>query len=52
MSEQPPRLVVTRRAAADIRRIYRYTFAEWGEEQADSYAGHIWNSIQMLLENP
>jgi len=52
MPEQSPQLVVTRRASTDIRKVYRYSFAEWGEERAESYAAQLWDSIHVQFANP
>ncbi len=43
---------LTNAAKRNLEDIWLYTFAEWGEAQADKYLGHIQACLQQLLENP
>ena len=39
-------------ARNDIKKIWRYTYNNWGEKQADSYAYAIGEAINVMPENP
>ena len=39
-------------ARNDIKKIWRYTYNNWGEKQADSYAYAIGEVINVMPENP
>ena len=39
-------------ARNDIKKIWRYTYNNWGEKQADSYANAIGLTINAMPENP
>jgi toxin ParE1/3/4 len=39
-------LVISERAEADLREIWRYSFKEWGEEQADRYLDELDQGLQ------
>lgn len=40
------------RAREDLKGIWRYSFTEWGEEQADKYLAEIVAGIVLLKEHP
>ena len=50
----PPRarLVITRRASADIRRIFFYTLEHWNREQAEKYEDRVRQAMDLLMDNP
>ena len=48
----PRRLIVSRRAGADIRSILRYSFREWGAERRERYRAQIDRTIDELLAFP
>jgi len=39
-------------ARNDIKMIWRYTFKQWGEKQADFYTTELGYSIEALVDNP
>ena len=39
-------------AKEDLRRIYRYGFKNWGEEQADKYYFSFFECFDLIAENP
>jgi toxin ParE1/3/4 len=39
-------------AVADLNEIYGYTFARWGEEQAERYLALLWDAMESLPDNP
>lgn len=47
-----PEILHTPRAREDLIDIWRYTFDEWGERQADKYLDEIESKILQLQENP
>lgn len=46
------RLVFRAEAAAELRRIARYTKREWGQDQAQRYAAQLRQRIRSLREFP
>jgi toxin ParE1/3/4 len=52
MSAPEFRLVLSRRASADIRTIQRYTARHWGPDQARVYDEAIVRALTMLQEHP
>jgi toxin ParE1/3/4 len=46
------KLVVSRRALADIGKVWQYSFEFWGRNQADKYFSNLQNSIYELVDNP
>lgn len=52
MSTPDLRIRVSRRAQAEIRRIYAYTAAHWDIEQADRYQEQIGNAFRELARFP
>ena len=47
-----PRYELSATADADLTDLYRYTFAEFGEEQADAYFDSLGESLARLAANP
>ena len=39
-------------ARSDIKKIWQYTFENWGSNQADTYVSELGNSINSLANNP
>ena len=39
-------------ARTDIKKIWQYTFENWGPNQADTYVRELGNSIDSLVNNP
>lgn len=39
-------------AKKDIKKIWRYTFDNWGEQQAYSYTSELGQSIEGIISNP
>ncbi|MBN4063816.1 type II toxin-antitoxin system RelE/ParE family toxin [Cardiobacterium sp. AH-315-I02] len=39
-------------ARNDIKKIWRYTYNNWGEKQADFYANALGQAIEEMIENP
>jgi toxin ParE1/3/4 len=52
MSSHDLRIRVSRRAQAEIKRIYAYTLAHWDIEQADRYQQQIANAFNELARFP
>lgn len=52
MTPARARLEVTRRASADIRRIYFYTLEHWDREQAEHYEARVRQAMNLLIDNP
>ena len=46
------RIIISKKAREDLINIWRYTYAEWGEEQAKTYHSILDRSFQRLAENP
>ena len=40
------------KAKEDIKKIWHYTFENWGEQQADSYTTELGQSIEDIISNP
>ena len=47
-----PDYVLTRAADEDLTEIYRYTFTEFGESQAETYFDSLEECLNHLAENP
>ena len=45
-------LVISERAEADLREIWRYSFKEWGAEQADRYLDELDDGLQECGAEP
>ncbi len=45
-------LVIRPSARDDIKKIWRYTYKNWGEQQADFYAQSLGSTIDKMPENP
>jgi toxin ParE1/3/4 len=47
-------LKITKRPLAkdDLKDIWRYTYREWGEKQADKYIIELGKGINQLIDNP
>ena len=46
------RLVLTRRAEADLREIWSYSFRQWDEAQADLYLDQLDDGLQKCRSEP
>jgi toxin ParE1/3/4 len=46
------RIRLSRLAEADLIGIWRYTFEQWDEDQADKYLDELDKAISLLAENP
>ncbi len=47
-----PELVIRPRARSDIKKIWRYTYDNWGEKQADIYTEALGQAIEEMTKNP
>ncbi len=45
-------IVIRPRARSDIKKIWRYTYDNWGEKQADIYTDALGQAIEEMTENP
>ncbi|HED18170.1 MAG TPA: type II toxin-antitoxin system RelE/ParE family toxin [Gammaproteobacteria bacterium] len=45
-------IVIRPRARSDIKKIWRYTYDNWGEKQADVYTDALGQAIEEMTENP
>jgi len=45
-------IVIRPRARSDIKKIWRYTYDNWGEKQADVYTDALGQAIEEMIENP
>ena len=52
MPRPQPLYSLTRRAAADLKDIYRYTRRRWGQAQAEQYAHQLQQCLTMLATRP
>ncbi len=43
---------LTNHAVLDLNEIWKYTFLNWSEKQADNYYSMLLKSCQMLADNP
>lgn len=47
-----PIIFKTDRAREDLINIWRYTYREWGEQQADHYCDGLAKAFELLAETP
>ena len=47
-----PKLLIRPLAREDLKAIWRFTYAEWGVEQADRYLLNIQATLRTLITNP
>jgi toxin ParE1/3/4 len=47
-----PEILIRPRAHSDLKAIWRYSFQQWGERQADLYLKQLDDGIQSLREFP
>lgn len=47
-----PSFYLTRHAATDLRRIYRYSSDKWGETAADRYMGCLYEAFAKIARQP
>jgi toxin ParE1/3/4 len=52
MPRPQPLYRLTRRAAADLKDIYRYSRRRWGKAQAEQYASQLQQCLTMLAMRP
>ncbi len=52
MSSPPPRYLLTRRAALDLRNIYNRSRREWGDATAEHYMPDFYTAMSQAAENP
>ncbi len=45
-------LHIQAKARQDIKNIWRYSYKEWGEKQADKYYDELISGINLIKENP
>ena len=46
------KIFIRPQARNDIKKIWRYTYNNWGEKQADNYAHAIGQAVHEMPENP
>ena len=44
-------IVLTPEAEEDLKRIYEYTYVNWGEQQANEYQDDLFQGMLILLDN-
>jgi toxin ParE1/3/4 len=47
-----PNYLLRTLAQVDLEEIWRYTYEEWGVDQADKYLGLLFSRFTWLAENP
>lgn len=47
-----PGYKLSRKAGSDLKDIYKYTYHEYGEEQADRYLSALEDAFELLSETP
>ncbi len=47
-----PGFILSREADSDLKEIYKYSFARYGEQQAGRYIGSLEESFRLLAKNP
>ena len=47
-----PEILIRPRAREDLKTIWRYSFQQWGERQADRYLQQLDNGIRSLVDLP
>ena len=46
------KILIRPTARNDIKKIWRYTYKNWGEQQADTYTNSLGQAIDEIPENP
>ena len=46
------KILIRPAARNDIKKIWRYTYKNWGEQQADTYTNLLGQAIDEIPENP
>jgi toxin ParE1/3/4 len=47
-----PEILIRPRVREDLKTIWRYSFRQWGERQADLYLGQLDDGIRTLVDFP